>query len=260
MVHQAAYVTSTDVELFAIRCSINQAYSKNNISKIIVVTDSIHTAKKIFESSPHPYQLYMTSILQELRRFFTKNQNNSIKFWEYPSHLNWKLHQVVNKDSKSFNPQPMFPSHISWDYCKKIDSNNIISHWKMTFQASDGKGSSFLNLVDDNYEDIEPSYIKGVPWLQAFGHLNSLCAWTTRAITNHAQIGEYCLRFFPNKDFSCPCGDFPIESKRHVLFDCKRHNRYWNPQRDLLCHFVLFLIANPKAFAFIDHFLSVSSN
>ena len=30
----------------------------------------------------------------------------------------------------------------------------------MTFQVSDRKGKHFLNLVDNNYEDIEPSYIK----------------------------------------------------------------------------------------------------
>jgi len=65
-VHHAMYVTSTKAELFAIRCGINQACSKNDISKIIVVTNSIHAAKKIFESSPHLYQLYTTSILQEL--------------------------------------------------------------------------------------------------------------------------------------------------------------------------------------------------
>ena len=120
----------------------------------------------------------------------------------------------------------MLPSHISWDYCKKINSNNIINHWKMTFQASDGKERSFLNLVDNNYEDIEPSYIKEGPWLQAFGYSNLLCTRAIRAITNHALIEEYHLRFFPNEDFSCPCGNFPIELRRHVLYDCKRHNKY----------------------------------
>jgi len=259
-VHYAAYITSTEAELFAIRWGINQACGKNNISKIIIVSNSIHTAKRIFKSSPHPYQLHTTSILQELHRFFDKDQINSIEFWECPSHLNWRLHQAVDKDSKSFNPQPMLPSHISWDYCENINSNNIINHWKMTFQASDGKGRCFLNLVNGNYEDIGPSYIKGGPWLQAFGYSNSLCTRATRAITNHAPIGEYRLRFFPNEDFSCPCGNFPIESRRHVLYDCKRHNGYWNPRRDSLCHFVLFLIANPKAFAFIDYSQLVASN
>ena len=130
----------------------------------------------------------------------------------------------------------------------------------MTFQALDGKGRNFLDLVGNDYKDIELSYIKDGPWLQAFGHSNSLCACATRAITNHAPIEEYYLRFFPNKDFKCPCGNYPIESRRHILYDCMRFNGYWNPRRDLLCHFVMFLITNPKAFAFIDNPHSVALN
>jgi len=159
-VHHATFVTSTEAELFAIRCSINQAYSKENVSRIIIITDSIHTAKKIFDSKSHPYQLHTMAILSELRRFFAMNQENSIKFWECPSHLNWRLHHAVNKDSKSFNPQPIFLCKISWDYCKKIDSDNIINQWKIMFQALDGKRRHFLDLVDDNFKEIEPSYIK----------------------------------------------------------------------------------------------------
>jgi len=193
MVYHAAFVTSTEAELFAIKCGINQAYSKENISKIIVVTNSIHVAKKIFNNKSYPYQIYMTAILCELQQFFTTSQENSIKFWECPSHLKWRLHQSVNKDLKLFNPQPILLSKLSWDYCKKIDSDNIINLWKMTFQASDGKGRHFLDLVDDSCEDIELSYIKEGPWLQSFSHSNSLCTRVTRAITNHAPIGEYCL-------------------------------------------------------------------
>ena len=69
-VHHAVYITSTEAELFSIRCSINQACGQNNISKIVVITDSIHAAKRIFDNNPHPYQLHITAILQELRRFF----------------------------------------------------------------------------------------------------------------------------------------------------------------------------------------------
>ena len=75
----------------------------------------------------------------------------------------------------------------------KTDSNEIIKQWRMTFQALDGKRRQFLNLIDENSEFIEPSYTKGGPWLQSFRHSNSLYAQATRAIMNHAPIGEYRL-------------------------------------------------------------------
>ena len=124
----------------------------------------------------------------------------------------------------------------------------------MTFQALDGKGRHFLDLVDDNFNVIEPSYTKGGPWLQSFGYSNMLCVYTMRAITNHTLIGKYWLRFFPKEEFKCSCSNYPIESRRHTLHDCMRFNGYWNPRRDSLSHFVIFLIANPNAFAFIDNY------
>jgi len=33
----------------------------------------------------------------------------------------------------------------------------------MTFQASDGKGKQFYDLINNNLEIIEPSYTKGSP-------------------------------------------------------------------------------------------------
>ena len=127
----------------------------------------------------------------------------------------------------------------------------------MTFQASDRKGRHFLDLVDDNLETVELSYTKEGPWLQSFGHSNSLCTQATRAITNHALIGKYCLCFFPNEDFKCPCRSYPIETRRHILHECTRHNRYWNPRRDALSHFIMFLSVNSKAFAFTDSASSI---
>ena len=50
-------VTSTEAELFAIRCDINQATCMMNISHIIVITNSISVAQKIFNSSVHSYQI-----------------------------------------------------------------------------------------------------------------------------------------------------------------------------------------------------------
>jgi len=112
-VHHAAFVTSTKAELFTIRYSINQACIKENVSKIIVVTNSIHAAKKIFDSKLHLYQSHTTAILSELYYFFNTKQENSIEFWECPSHLKWRFHHDVDKDLKSFNLTPFFPCKIS---------------------------------------------------------------------------------------------------------------------------------------------------
>ena len=192
-IHHASFVMSSEAELFTIRCGINQACSLNNVSKIVVITDSIHMAKKIFDIRSHPFQIHSAAILSNLRNFFIANNSNSIEFWECPSKLKWRFHHEVDKDSKSFVVMPFYPSKISWEYCKKSDSDELIKLWKMTFQASEGKGKNFLELLDDNLNVVKPSYAKDGPWLQLFGHSISLCAQATRAITNHVPIGEYRL-------------------------------------------------------------------
>ena len=96
----------------------------------------------------------------------------------------------------------------------------------MMFQALDRKRKQFLNLLDDNSNNIEPSYIKGGLWLQVFGQSNSLCICMMRTITNHAPIREYRLRFFPREEFKCPCGVYSIELRRHILHNCTRFNGY----------------------------------
>jgi len=162
-VHHAAFITSSEAELFTIRCSINQACNKEDVSKIFVITNSIHAVKNIFNSSSHPYQSHSMAIISELQQFFNKSQDNSIKFWECPSRLKWRLYKDVNKDSESFNLTPSFPCKTSWDYCRKLDCNNIIKQWRMTFQALNGKEKQFLDLLDDNFNIIKPAYTKGGP-------------------------------------------------------------------------------------------------
>jgi len=169
--------------------------------------------------------------------------------------ISTSLHKAVDKETKAFNPTPLFPSKTSWDFSKKSESDDILNVWKMTFQASDLKGKQFLNLLDDNNNIIEPSYTKGGSWLKAFGHSNSLYACAACAITNHTSIGKYRLRFFPREKFKCPCGSYPIKSKHHILHECGRFSGYWNLRRDSLGHFIMFLVANPSAFAFTDNIL-----
>ena len=87
-IHYIVNITTTKAELFAIRYGINQATNLQDISKIVIITDSIYSAKKIFNYLLYFFQIYIAAISQELRRFFNSNSNNTIEFWECPSHNN----------------------------------------------------------------------------------------------------------------------------------------------------------------------------
>ena len=69
-IHHAVDIIFTKVELFVIRCGINQATHLPNINWIFIIMDSIHTTKRIFNSSTHSYQIYSAAISYKLRKFF----------------------------------------------------------------------------------------------------------------------------------------------------------------------------------------------
>ena len=83
--HYITNITSNEVELFTIRCGINQATQLVNINCIIVIMDSIYVVKRIFNSLVHLYQVQLLLISKELRKFFNRDQHNFIKFWDCPS-------------------------------------------------------------------------------------------------------------------------------------------------------------------------------
>jgi len=75
--HQAINMSTIKAELFAIRYDINQAIGILYIKHIVVITNSLHTAKKIFNSSLHSYQIHSAAITCKLRELFNKYISNS---------------------------------------------------------------------------------------------------------------------------------------------------------------------------------------
>jgi len=54
-IYYAINVLSIKIELFAIRCRINQAVQISKVFHIIVITNAIHLVKRIFNSIIHSY-------------------------------------------------------------------------------------------------------------------------------------------------------------------------------------------------------------
>jgi len=82
-IYYTVNITFTEVELFTIRCSINQAVYVQNVTHIIVITDVIHSTRQIFDLFFHPYQFQSITISQDLKFIIwllTKRPNDSITF------------------------------------------------------------------------------------------------------------------------------------------------------------------------------------
>jgi len=118
-----AFVTSTETELFAVRCGINQACSKENISKIIVITDSIHMVKKIFDTKSHPYQIHTAAILNELRQFFTTCQGNHIEFWDALVNSGGDFTNPLTETRNRSSPYPYSQVKFLGTIAKKITTS-----------------------------------------------------------------------------------------------------------------------------------------
>jgi len=127
ILHRATNVTTAEAELFTIRCGINQAVTDPSVKHIVVITNSLHIARKIFDSSTHPYQIHSAVISSELREFFSKGSLNHIKFWDCPSKQQWALHQMSDKETKNLVSIPLLPCKSSWDFCKKSECDSILS-------------------------------------------------------------------------------------------------------------------------------------
>jgi len=250
----ALKVTTTEAELFAIRCGISYATSVPETHTINVVTDSIHAAMRIFDYSRHPYQYHTIPILKDIHSFVSHHPDCHIIFWDCPSKAEWPPHLRADTDSKQQVPSFYhFPCKTSWDFCRKEECDSLVNLWKMYFQATDWKGRQFLDLTDDKGAIIEPAYTKGGAWLKNFQNSPSLCARATRMITNYAPTGEYRQRFFPNKPRNCPCDKTTFETREHIIFNCPLYDKSWRLIDNTLKFHLTFLELNPRAFCFQDN-------
>ena len=121
------------------------------------------------------------------------------------------------------------------------------------FYPANHHGSSikrFFDLNDNDNQPIHFTYSKSGAQLKYFSLSNLLCAYITRLITNHTLIGEYMLKFFPNKSVVYPYSNSLIETRIHILHECVQYIKSWNPKRESFKDVLIFLEFNLRALCF----------
>jgi len=244
------HISSTKTEIMSICIGLEQALESKSSNHITVITDSIQVAKRFFDTSAHSYQLLVLPLAERIHSFFSRSPDNRIEIWHCPNSLKWKPYLIVNENIKSSRIPSVLPSKESWEFSRKAECNDLLNYWKMSFYASDRKGKYFLEITNNNGFTLEPFYKKGGTWLSHFRFFNSTCARMTRLITNHAPIGEYYKRFFPHKEYTCPCSSRCIETRTYILHECTRYNEAWWLPDYSVFSLLMFLKENSEAFCF----------
>ena len=147
IIHRAINIAITKAELFAIQCSINQAVTNFNTNHIVVITNSLHATRRIFNSLVHPYQIHSATISQKLREFFSKDTRNYIEFWNCFSKKQWPLYYTMDKETKNMVFILLFLYKLSWNFCRKSKCNLIFSQWECSFKQLILKRDSFLTYL-----------------------------------------------------------------------------------------------------------------
>ncbi|KAF7761148.1 hypothetical protein Agabi119p4_10557 [Agaricus bisporus var. burnettii] len=122
------------------------------------------------------------------------------------------------------------------------------------------KGNSWYDITDKGGNEILPSHLQGGPWFQTYQGVKAadnspLFARLMRVMCNHAPIGEYRVRFFPDEPYkACQCDLKSPETRQHLLMVCslfvRRINHYDLDGITTICGLILFLQDNPQAFSF----------
>ena len=119
-------VTSIEAKLMAICLGLILAIKEENIHNIIVITDSIAAAKKIFESKTNPLQNMFILVTLAINSFFRKDNRNKIQFWFCPSKAKWPKHKLIDNQVKADNCTSIFPSKELHLFNKKKECDNIL--------------------------------------------------------------------------------------------------------------------------------------
>jgi len=87
----------------------------------------------------------------------------------------------------------------NWNIGRELSSSRMMINsqpWGTTQPTRPTWGRNFLTMNTEKRTEATPTYAKGGMWMSYLGHSISLCARATRAILNHATIGQYRARFF----------------------------------------------------------------
>jgi len=158
---QTMNIISIKAKLIAICISLIPTMENNDTCNIIVLTNSISVANKVFKSYISPAQNIILLLTSRIKSFLKKDKRNAIHFWYCPSKVEWPKYKLVDNKVKVAANTPTLSSRCSYLLSRKKECNNILKKWQTSFATSHKKSQLSLDFEDKEEYIIKPTYAKG---------------------------------------------------------------------------------------------------
>ncbi|KAJ2972867.1 hypothetical protein NUW54_g12177 [Trametes sanguinea] len=186
--------TSYDAEMMAGGMGLAFA-TKQSCETIHVVADNESALETLIDPGMHGQQLVSIVACRNVREWLSKDPRRKIEFHWCPSHEGIEWNELVDQDAKQAADLPLERDECSLAHAKHLLSVQMKSDWREEYRRSPVyAGRNFLRL-----RAFDPPNHVSSPALKEFGHSRTAMARYCRAILNHAPLGSFRQRFFPNE-------------------------------------------------------------
>ncbi|KAF8659419.1 hypothetical protein AX14_007580 [Amanita brunnescens Koide BX004] len=252
--------SSFDTEVVAIKTAVQWACTKQLINPVFFI-DNKAALNSFLDTRVRCSQMACIRISKILKDFFSTNIHSTFTFRYCPSHSGIEGNERANQLTKRgtaiapVNPPRILLSNFINDHTKRMTL-----HWHVLFATRSFKGCQWIPLRHKK-KVLKPS-IRNKATTDFFHALSGndieMLSHMARALTNHAPMGEYCTRFYPDLNLFCPTCPQHIQTHTHVLFHCPRYSPLhssltnWSHDKANDKTWKEFFSRNPSTFTFGD--------
>jgi ribonuclease HI len=191
------------------------AKRKNSANHIFLFADNTSAVQSIFDPKPGPSQLYAIKTHRHLTRFLDSHPNNQVTIAWCPGHKNIRGNERADKLAKEARDRAC-EAHVAHttSHARRKAKAATGATWRREWRSTQKTGGyATANHIPPS---SSPSKTFTRTPREVFGRL-------VQCRTNHGYTGEFRRRFFPDEDFSCPCGE-EVQTREHIVTRCPLYN------------------------------------
>jgi ribonuclease HI len=181
-----------------------------------ILADNQAAIRTIIDIDEHPAQLASIIFRKHIDSMLQADADVRVEIRWIPGHKGFAGNEQADIIAKAaVNDPPITHSTITWA-CEKA-KRRALKAWRSEWTALPHTNQAAVALRHS------------LPTLRLNQSLREMDAprdvqlRVIQVITGHGHIGDYYARFVPAEPMSCPCGE-PIQTRKHVLADCKLYN------------------------------------